>query len=126
MAIYIDLPKEGRVTASNDIDLSVDAQAVMDSVVNIVTTEKKSKVFTKRNFGISLEQYLFEPCDIYTAISLYQEIERGIVRFEPRAKNVKVEVTPQPNDNDFIIDIFLEIEESENPIELNTSLRKIR
>lgn len=126
MAIYFDLPKEGRVTLTNDIDLSTDAQAVMDSVVNIITTEKKSKVFTKRDFGTSLEQYLFDPCDIYTAISIYQEIERGINKYEPRALNVKVEVTPLPNDNNFTIDIFFEIEESENPIELNTSLKKIR
>lgn len=126
--VYFDLNNSGRrVSTTNlDLDLSVNETAVMDSVLNIIMTEKGSRVFNKRDFGSSLNAYLHDPITIFTGIKLYENIEKSILRYEPRVRNLKVTVTPDPNNNTFIIDIFFKIEESENLLEINTTLKKIR
>ena len=124
--IYLDLKKDGTKTITGDLDIAVNEEAVMESVVNIIMTEKRSKVYRKRNFGVNLKRFVFEPVDRITAIELYEEIKNGIETYEYRAKDVEVTISPIPNDNEFLIDIYFTIEESENPVEIHTALSKIR
>ena len=114
-----------KVSAS-DLTILTNEKSVLESVMNIISTEKKSKVFNKRNFGTSLLQYLHNPVDIHTAIDLFEVIERGINTYEPRALNLVVTVTPAPNENTFYIEISFDMEESQAPVVLNTNLKKLR
>ena len=124
--IYWDLSKDGLKTSTNDLAITTNETAVLESVVNIVTTERSTKVFFKRDFGTSLSKFLFAPIDMFIAIDIFEEIEASITKYEKRALDLRVDVTPIPNDNTFIIDIYFRIEESEKPLELTLNLKKIR
>jgi len=125
---YFDLSKEGTTVSGTDLDitLTINAESVLDSVLNIITTEKKSRVFRKRDFGCSLMQYIHDPLDIFTAHNILREIESSISKYEPRALDLLVEITPFPNENTFVIDINFRIQESENTLQLSKLLKEIR
>jgi len=125
---YFDLSKTGQTVSDTDLDIkkSINEESVLDSVLNIITTEKKSRVYRKRDFGCDLLQYIYEPIDIFTSHEILREIESSISKYEPRALDLDVEITPLPNDNTFIIDINFRIEESENPLQLTKLLKEIR
>lgn len=105
MAIYSDLnyikPSIG--------DRLYDVDAVFQSVFSIIGTKKGERVF-RPTFGLSLSNYLFEPCDTYTARSILYDIS-NILALEPRVKfnYSKSQVIPVPEDFMFIISLYFTV-----------------
>ena len=75
----------------NDIKVSYDEGAIMNSLRNIFTTSPGEKVLNPA-FGINLSRWLFEPCNDFTAREIGEIILSGLEKFEPRVsvKNVTV------------------------------------
>ena len=124
--IYHDLDKRASITSANDIAMLDNELAVLESVENILTSEPRSMIYNKRNVGCNLQQYLFEPIDTATAVDILEEIERAILRYENRIRNLKVVITPLPDENTFNINIHCIIPESNKPLILSTTLEKLR
>ncbi len=124
--IYFDLDKRASKTSVDDIAVVENELAVMESIENILTNESRSMIFKKRTYGCNLQKFLFEPIDTSTAIDMLEEIETAISRFESRISDLKVRITPLPDDNTFKIDINCTIEESDKPLVLTTTLEKLR
>lgn len=102
MALYSDLnyikPELG--------DRVYDLNTIMQSIFSIFGTKKGERVF-RPNFGLNLTNYLFEPCDEYTARSIFYDIA-NIMEWEPRVKfnTAKTTVIPVPEKMLFVITVW--------------------
>jgi phage baseplate assembly protein W len=60
-------------------------------------------------FGVNLTQWLFEPVTEYTAQEIGEAIQYGINRFEPRVQLTHVSVISDPERNQYIIKLAIQI-----------------
>jgi phage baseplate assembly protein W len=95
----------------NDIRPVIDLEAVKASVKNLVLTSRFERPFHPE-IGGNVYRLLFEPADVFTALSLKQEIEDVIVRFEPRALSPEVSVLDDSERNAFLISITFGVSSS--------------
>ena len=70
-----------------DIRPITDIAAVKNSIKNIVLTSFYDHPFHPE-IGSGVRALLFEPASIFTALSLKDEIQRCLGKFEPRINNV--------------------------------------
>jgi phage baseplate assembly protein W len=129
---FFDINKDGIIAAktrnsegASDIAVVTNESAVVESVYNIVLTEPGEKVMDPK-FGCALDRFLFEPIDDVTARAIVESVSTSIELFEPRLLDFDVIVTALPDQNTFEIEIVLEINTSEEPIVIDTSLEKLR
>ena len=105
MALYSDLnyikPSKG--------DRLYDIDTVFQSIFSIMGTKKGERVF-RPDFGLNMKSYLFEPCDEFTARSIFYDL-RKVMEWEPRIKlnTSKTTVTPVPDKNLFLITIWFSV-----------------
>lgn len=118
-------PKTKNSAGASDIGIVTNEAAVVESVYNIILTEPGEKVMSPL-FGCALDQFLFEPIDDVTSRAIMETVSRAIELYEPRLLDFDVIVTAMPDDNTYEIEIVLEINTSEEPIVIETSLEKVR
>ena len=108
-----------------DIVLSVDDQAVIRSVRNLILTNHFERPFHPE-IGSNVLKLLFEPITPLTANYLQREIEDTIKNFEPRVtlQEVIVQVNPDNNSYQAIISFF--INNQVQPITTNLVLQRLR
>ena len=97
-----------RLPEIKDVVVDYDLAAIKNSIVNLFLTIPGQKLLNPF-FGINLIQYVFEPCDEYTAQLIGQRIESGITTFEPRVKLTKIRVVAQPEEQSYTITLVLNI-----------------
>jgi len=103
--IYSDLDLTFKIhPTTDDIKPVVDIAAVKNSINNLVQTSFKERPFHPE-IGSGIRALLFEPVDIFTALSLKDEIQRVIDQFEPRVKNVTVQIQDDSERNAYVITI---------------------
>lgn len=124
---FFDVSKQGIFASAKNKDIALlrNEQAVLEAVYNILLTEPGERVMNPR-FGAYLQSYLFEPIDIATARSMLEAIEESLRRFEPRITNTNVKITPDHDNNTFIVDISFTVITTNRDVVINTSLEKIR
>jgi phage baseplate assembly protein W len=83
---------------SSDIISDTDTDAIRNSLYNLFTTRPGQKLLTPA-FGSNLEQFLFESVNELNARVIGDTIYTSIRRFEPRVEVLKVQVTPNPDEN---------------------------
>ncbi len=76
-----------------------------------IPTEK----FFNPDFGSDVFKSLFDFVDVGTATIIQDQIKSSVNNFEPRVNNVRVEVDPQPDLNQFEVFIFYDIVGQEFP-----------
>ena len=86
-----------------------DIDSVFQAIFSILGTKKGSRVF-RPNYGATLTNYLFEPCDELTARSILYEIQ-NTMKLEPRVQfnSSKSSVVPVPEQQMFIITVVFDI-----------------
>lgn len=82
-----------QIDAEGRIALSSDEQDVREAVRLILLTGRGERVM-RPEFGAGLHDYVFEVMSSTTLGSLQAEIERSLVRWEPRIEVLKVAVRP--------------------------------
>ena len=92
------------VAKSNDIIVDYDYEAIKNSIRNIFSTKPGQKLLTP-DFGSSLEKYLFEPITDSLARVIGNEILNSISTYEPRIDVLNITVTPQPDLNQYSIQV---------------------
>lgn len=114
-----------RHPVSNDVVLSIDDQAIIRSVRNLILTNHYERPFHPE-IGSNVRKMLFEPISPLTANYLQREIEDTIRNYEPRVnlKSVVVQVDPDLNYYMAIITFFI-INKTE-PITINFVLQRLR
>lgn len=107
MAIYSDL--NGLNPTKNPLLKDVDA--VYQSLSNIFNTRPGERVFLVE-FGIDLEDMLFEIIDEATSLELYRRVVEAVGRWEKRVSidNSRTQVIPDPENNQYILELYFQIE----------------
>ena len=93
---------------NNDLIALKNATAISRSVRNIVFTTPGEKFF-QPTFGSRVSQMLFENMDEITSLSIRDEIENSIRRFEPRVDLKSVQVNPDFDGNQYNVVITYQI-----------------
>ena len=93
---------------NNDLIALKNATAISRSVRNIVFTTPGEKFF-QPSFGSRVSQMLFENMDEITSLTIRDEIENSIRRFEPRVDLKSVQVNPDFDSNQYDVVITYQI-----------------
>ena len=93
---------------TKDLPVLKNERAIVRSVRNIVETIPTEKFFNPI-FGSDVYRSLFDFVDFGTASIIQDQIKTALNNFERRINNVKVEVEPRPDDNDFEITVIFDI-----------------
>lgn len=90
------------VVNSDDILTDTDTDAIRNSLYNLFTTRPGQKLLTP-NFGSNLEQFLFESVNEINARIIGDTMFTSIRKFEPRVQVLKIQVTPEPDQNQYSV-----------------------
>ena len=93
---------------TKDLPVLKNERAIIRSVRNIVETIPTEKFFNSV-FGSDVYRSLFDFVDFGTASIIQEQIKTALKNIERRINNVKVEVEPRPDDNDFEITVIFDI-----------------
>lgn len=93
---------------TKDILVLKNEDAIKRSIRNIIQTMPSERFFNP-TFGSDVKTSLFEFVDFGTASLLQTQIEIAIDNYEPRVDKVKVEVVPNPDENNFEITVVFDI-----------------
>ena len=99
---------------TKDLPVLKNERAIIRSVRNIVETIPTEKFFNSI-FGSDVYRSLFDFVDFGTASIIQEQIKTALNNFERRIDNVKVEVEPRPDDNDFEVTVIFDIIGQEFP-----------
>jgi phage baseplate assembly protein W len=103
--VYSDLDISFNIhPTTNDIRPVLDIAAVKNSISNLVQTSFLERPFHPE-IGAGIRALLFEPVDLFTALSLKDTITTVIDEFEPRVQNVTVQIQDDSDRNAYIITI---------------------
>lgn len=126
--IYKDLTldmKEDTITTTGfskaingtDIAVSLDSAAIKNSLQNLFNTLPGQR-FLFPEYGLDLRQYLFYPVNEGTGEAIKNKINTAIRTWEPRVQVNNILVIPEPDKNQYVINIILDIPS----LSLNTTL----
>ena len=93
---------------TKDLPILKNERSINRSVRNIVETIPTEKFFNP-DFGSDVYRSLFDFVDFGTANEIQEQIKTSIENFELRVDNVRVEVDPQPDSNQFEVFIIYDI-----------------
>ena len=93
---------------TKDLTVIKDANAIKKSVRNLVQTIPRERFFNP-NLGTDIRGSLFDFCDFGTASVIEQQIQTTIENYEPRVDNLRIEVFPRPDRNEFEVNIYFDI-----------------
>ena len=99
---------------TKDLPILKNERAIARSVRNIVETIPTEKFFNP-DFGSDVYKSLFDFVDFGTSSIIQDQIKTSVKNFEPRVDNVRVEVDPQPDLNQFEVTVIYDIVGQEFP-----------
>ena len=99
---------------TKDLPILKNERAISRSLRNIVETIPTEKFFNP-DFGSDVYKSLFDFVDFGTANIIQDQIKTAINNFEPRVENVRVEVDPSVDENEFEILVVYDIVGQELP-----------
>ena len=99
---------------TKDLPILKNERAIARSVRNIVETIPTEKFFNP-DFGSDVYKSLFDFVDFGTANVIQDQIKTAINNFDPRVENVRVEVDPSVDENEFEILVVYDIVGQELP-----------
>tara|TARA_S200000501_G_scaffold358144_1_gene382597 strand:+ start:359 stop:760 length:402 start_codon:yes stop_codon:yes gene_type:complete len=99
---------------TKDLPILKNESAIRRSVRNVVETIPSEKFFNP-DFGSDVYRSLFDFVDFGTANEIQEQIKTSIENFELRVDNVRVEVDPQPDLNQFEVTVIYDIVGQEFP-----------
>ena len=93
---------------TRDITVLKNENAIRRSVRNLVETIPRERFFNP-NLGSEVRSSLFDFVDFGTASVIQKQFMTTIENFEPRVDNLKIDVFPRPDDNEFEVNIYFDI-----------------
>jgi len=123
---YRDLDLDfGRNSATNDVNKLTDIEAVKRSVRNLINTSHFDRPFHPE-IGSSVRAMLFEPMTPLTALNLQRKVQEVLINFEPRIKLVQIVSNPNIDSNSYDLRIYFYVIGSNDLIEVQTFLERLR
>ena len=123
---YRDLDLDfGRNSVTNDVNKLTDIEAVKRSVRNLINTSHFDRPFHPE-IGSSVRSMLFEPMTPLTALNLQRKVQEVLINFEPRIKLVQIVSNPNIDSNSYDLRIYFYVIGSNDLIEVQTFLERLR
>ena len=123
---YRDLDLDfGRNSVTNDVNKLTDIEAVKRSVRNLINTSHFDRPFHPE-IGSSVRAMLFEPMTPLTALNLQRKVQEVLINFEPRIKLVQIVSNPNIDSNAYDLRIYFYVIGSNDLIEVQTFLERLR
>jgi hypothetical protein len=123
---YKDIDLSFTRNTINDIYKKIDAEAVKQSVKNIILTNLGEKPF-QPSFGTQIRDLLFElASDPFIKSDIRDRISQSITRFEPRALIESIKVYLNPDSNILAVDIIFQVVNTDETVNLNVTLSRLR
>ena len=123
---YKDLDLDfGRNSVTNDVNKLTDIEAVKRSVRNLINTSHFDRPFHPE-IGSSVRAMLFEPMTPLTALNLQRKVQEVLINFEPRIKLVQIVSNPNIDNNSYDLRIYFYVIGSNDLIEVQTFLERLR
>ena len=123
---YKDLDLDfGRNSVTNDVNKLTDVEAVKRSVRNLINTSHFDRPFHPE-IGSSVRAMLFEPMTPLTALNLQRKVQEVLINFEPRIKLVQIVSNPNIDSNSYDLRIYFYVIGSNDLIEVQTFLERLR
>jgi len=99
---------------TGDLPVLKNERSINKSVRNIIQTIPGEKFFDV-DFGSDVRAQLFELVDFANASLVEEEVLTALKNYEPRIDNIKVEVLPFPDTNEFEVTVIYDIIGQEFP-----------
>ena len=115
----------GRNVVTNDVNKLTDVEAVKRSVRNLINTSHFERPFHPE-IGSNVRAMLFEPMTPLTALNLQRKVQEVLVNFEPRIRLVQVLARPDIDRNAYDLRIYFYVIGSNDLIEVQTFLERLR
>ena len=112
-------------TATKDIQKITDAESVKRSVRNLINTNHYEKPFHPE-IGSNLRAMLFELMTPQMNHVITKQIENLINNYEPRCRLVQVHTQPELERNGYNVQISFYVQNSPNPIIVESFLERLR
>jgi phage baseplate assembly protein W len=123
---YKDLDLDfGRNTVTSDVNKLTDVEAVKRSVRNLINTSHFERPFHPE-IGSSVRAMLFELMTPLTALNLQRKVQEVLVNYEPRIKLVQIAARPNYDSNAYDLSIYFYIIGSNELINVETFLERLR
>lgn len=124
--LYTDFRKDLRMSpVSQDITLLKDEDAVKESIKNLLLTDPGERLM-QPFLGAGIRGLLFENITPGTLKLIEEKVTTTIKTYEPRAELIDVTVSSQFDDNKVSVSVIFYIRNSDQPIELDVILERIR
>ena len=95
-------------TILKDVQGLYDENAVLNSITNVFLTAPGEKILSPE-FGLDLRRYLFEPISDFSAFAIKDDIQNRLPLMEPRVEIEGVSVIPDPDINEYRINLQINI-----------------
>jgi phage baseplate assembly protein W len=107
--VYKDLDETlGLDSVKRDFASYYNESAINNSLANLVRIKQGERQF-QMEYGIDIEQFLYEPINSATARSIGDRIKTAIKRWEPRISLKNVNIVPNIADNQYTITVTYSI-----------------
>ena len=110
---------------SGDIYRKTDADAVKQSVKNIVSTNRFEKPF-EVFYGANITGMLFELADAGMGTHVEDQIKSAIEEYEPRARVLRINVFSNPDRHTLQVELLFRVTSTEQEVELETTVSRLR
>lgn len=110
---------------SGDIYIKKEADAVKQSVKNIVSTNRTEKPFDME-FGADITGMLFELSNGLEQESIKRQITSSINRYEPRARVLDIAVNDNADANTLHVSVTFRVLSTGEIVELETNVSRLR
>ena len=101
---------------TNDLIVQKDANAIAQSVKNLVLTDPGERFFNP-DLGTGISQSLFDNIDVISASQIQVYVENTIRNYEPRVKLEEVVISPDYNNGLFNVTVKYEIVGVDIPVQ---------
>ena len=106
---------------NRDVGMKTAASAVQQSIEACLKTNHYERPM-QPHIGSDILKLLFEPMDDITAELLKTEAQTAVTRLEPRASILDTKVTPQYENNRYVVRIIFSVESTQKPEEVEVML----
>ena len=111
---------------TGDVSLKKEVQAVKQSVLNILLTNRGELPFDPE-FGSDIRKQLFENFDPITEQLLSDQIRSALRNYEPRVRVLNINIDGKPNRNSIDISLEIEIQSPEQTVtSVDFSIERLR
>ena len=106
---------------NRDVGKKTAASAVKQAIEALLKTNHYERPM-QPHIGSDIKKLLFEPMDNITSELLKSEVTQAVTRLEPRASILNTKVTPQYENNRYVVRIIFSIESTQKPEQMEVLL----